>query len=339
MGISLKGSRKRLHGSYFNASEVINDYLTWLEQIFYVLVYRFNYNEGKYEYGAFRSPKRGDDLYAKRVLSRFTCLRKSLEDKWFFDRRKRSGHVDSPCLHITLEYNANKTSLLDSWNYCGVDFNRYMSFLRRTFGKCSIIRCFEAHESAYCHIHLIVLFHNYLFKGKAMRSKKGRIIFRVIGEDFSKLKSGWIHGYSDIQAVDSVKGGVYYLSKYLSKSISVKEAGDKGVKGLAMCWFMRKRSFSVSGEFRSIYHDVINTNSNSNNEIISLMLGWDLFGEKQFLKVTRWKLLGFLPSDHVIWEVNFVMLESTQIVCVDEGRRLFELVKDDVIVDECQKHL
>ena len=69
------------------------------------------------------------------------------------------------------------------------------------------------------------------------------------------------------------------------------------------------------------------------------MLGWDLFGEKQFLKVTRWKLLGFLLSDHVIWEVNFVMLEGKQIVCVDEGRRLFELVKADVVVDECQKHL
>jgi len=41
----------------------------------------------------------------------------------------------------------------------------------------------------------------------------------------------------------------------------------------------------------------------------------------------------------VIWEVNFVMLESTQIVCVDEGRRLFELVKDEVVIDECQNHL
>jgi len=84
---------------------------------------------------------------------------------------------------------------------------------------------------------------------------------------------------------------------------------------------------------------VIKANSNSNNEIISLMCVWDLFGEKQFLKVTRWKLLGFLLSDHVIWEVNFVMLESTQIVCVDEGKRLFELVKDDVVIGKCQKHL
>jgi len=85
--------------------------------------------------------------------------------------------------------------------------------------------------------------------------------------------------------------------------------------------------------------DEINTNSNSTNEIISLMVGWDLFGEKQFLRVSKWKLLGFLLSDHVIWEVNFAMLESTQIVCVDEGRRLFELAELDVPVDECQQRL
>jgi hypothetical protein len=228
-------------------------------------------------------------------------------------------------LHITLEYNANKTSLLESWNYCGVDFNRYMSFLRRTFGKCSIIRCFEAHESAYCHIHLIVLFHNYLFKGKAMRSKKGRIIFRLV-EDFSKLKSGWIHGYSDIQAVDSVKGGVYYLSKYLSKSVSVK-AGDKGAKGLAMCWFMRKRSFSVSGEFRSIYHDVINTNSNSTQHVRIIEVGVDLLGARIFLKVTKWKLLGFILSDHVIWKDSLVIIDVSRLNDLDDSGRYFEYLE------------
>lgn len=339
MGISLKGSRKRLHDSYFNTSEVINDYLTWLEQIFYVLVYRFNYNEGKYEYGAFRSPKRGDDLYAERVMSRFTLLGKHLEARWFYNRMKRSGWVESHALLITLEYNALKYSLKESWALAGIDFNRYMSYLRRSYGKCSIIRCFESHESGYVHIHLVVLFFEKSFRGKPMRDKKGKRVFRVVGDDWRHLKKGWSAGFSDVRMVDSVKGGCYYLSKYLSKSVSVKEAGNKGLKALSMCWFMRKRAFSVSGDFIPLYHDVIKANSNSNNEIISLMLGWDLFGEKQFLKVTKSKLLGFLLSDHVIWQVNFVMLESTQIVCVDEGRRLFELVKDDVIVDECQKHL
>jgi len=143
--------------------------------------------------------------------------------------------------------------------------------------------------------------------------------------------------------VDSVRGGAYYLRKYLSKAVSVDDAGSKGLKGLAMCWFMRKRSFSISGEFRFLYSDVIKHNTNSTvedeNGFIKALIGKDLLGGNVYLTVTKWKFLGFLLSDHVIWEVNFVMLESTQIVCVDEGRRLFELVKDDVIVDECQKHL
>ena len=37
-----------------------------------------------------------------------------------------------------------------------------------------------------------------------------------------------------------------------------------------MCWYFRKRSFSISGEFRALYHDVARarlTNSNSTEEI------------------------------------------------------------------------
>lgn len=254
MGISLKGSRHRLQGSYFNVGEVINDYLTWLEQIFYVLVYRFNYNEGEYEYGAFRSPKRGDESYSKRVVDKFVSLRDALEEEElgneiFFNRKERDGVVYSPCLHIVLEYDANLFGLRESWDNCGVDLNRYMAYLRRHFGKCSIIRCFEAHESGYAHIHLIVLFHDYNFEGKSRVDKRGKVRFRVIGENWKKLKRGWGWGYSDVQLVDSVKGGIFYLTKYLSKSVSVKEAGSKGVKTLAMCWFVRKRSFSVGDCF------------------------------------------------------------------------------------------
>lgn len=337
-GVSLKGARRRLQGSYFNISEVIDDYRIWLEQIFYVLVYRFNYNEGKYEYGAFRSPKRGDKLYARRVLRKFDSLRNELDATAFFRLKDHLNIVRGRVLHLVLEYDANLFQIVDSWAVCGLDLNRYMSYLRRHFGRCSIIRCYEAHESGLCHIHIIVYFYEKVFQGRLHYNKKKRS-YRVFGEDWRGIKAGWKHGYSNVEMVDSVQGGAYYLRKYLVKSVDVEKAGSKGIKGLAMCWFMRKRSFSISGEFRQLYRDVINTNSNSTNEIVSVMVGWDLFGEKQFLKVTKWKLLGFLLSDHVIWEVNFTMLKSTQIVCIDEGRQLFELVKDDVVVDdECQKH-
>lgn len=338
MGVSLNGSRSRLQSSYFNVGEVINDYLTWLGQIFYVLVYRFNYNEGEYEYAAFRSPKRGDALYARRVMKKFNDLIFKLDSELFYRRRDRRNTVISRVLYIVLEYDLNRFDLLHSWGRCGIDFNRYMTYLRRHFGKCSIIRSYEAHESALCHINLVVLFHNRTFQGRLYKKK-----YRVFDEDWKKLKAGWSHGFSNVQMVDSVQGGAYYLRKYLSKAVSVDEAGSKRIKGLAMCWFMRKRSFSISGEFRSLYSDVINLNSNSTvedeNGIISVLVGKDLLGGNIYFRATKWKLLGFLLSDHVIWQVNFVMLESTQIICVDESRRLFELAKDEVIVDKCQMHL
>lgn len=127
--------------------------------------------------------------------------------------------------------------------------------------------------------------------------------------------------------MDSVRGGVYYLSKYLSKSVSVEEAGSKGVKGLAMCWFMRKRSFSISGEFLAIYHDVIKTNSNSTQDVRIIEVGVDLLGARMFLKVTKWKLLGFILSDHVIWKKHFVIIDGSCLHDIDDSGRYFEYLE------------
>lgn len=307
--VSLRESRKR-GSQHFNLDVVISDYLSWLESIFYVLVSRFNYQSGEQEYGGFRSPKRGDQLYSDRVMLKFKWLRQRLGDIIFFDRRIRDGWVESPCLHIVLEYNANRYHLRESYDLCGVDFNRWMTYLRRHFGRVSIIRCFEAHDSGYVHIHLMALFEDHVFEGKPMMNKKGKRIFRVVGKDFNILKKGWKSGYTDFQMVDSAKGGVYYLSKYLSKSVSVEEAGEKGIKGLAMCWFTRKRSFSVSGKFIRAYADVIHTNSNSTEDKeISVFVGYDLIGERILHRFTKWKLLGFMLSDHVIWKSGFRYLD------------------------------
>jgi len=56
---------------------------------FYVIVYLLNFNTGEPEYGCFRSPKRGDDLYSSRVMFKFKCLGKSLDDSVFFKRNAR----------------------------------------------------------------------------------------------------------------------------------------------------------------------------------------------------------------------------------------------------------
>ncbi len=326
-GIPSLAESRRAYRGYFDLAGVVGDYLEWIKNIFYVVVYRFNYNSGKYEYGCFRSPKRGDQQYAALTLDKFAALRSALDDRVFFDRRKTGGFVSSPVLHAVLEYDANNIGLPDSWRRSGKDFNRFMSYLRRHFGKCSIVRCFESHESGYCHIHVVALFHEYMFEGKVMRNKEGKRRFRVVGESWYTLKDGWTWGYTDFELVDSVRGGVYYLAKYLSKSVSVKEAGSKGVKGLAMCWWSRKRSFSISGDFISLYHDVIIPNSNSTQDVRIIEVGVDLLGARMFLKVTRWKLLGFILSDHVIWKKHFVVIDGSCLSDIDDSGRYFEYLE------------
>jgi len=168
-----------------------------------------------------------------------------------------------------------------------------------------------------------------------MRNRKGKRRFRVVGETWYTLKDGWTHGYTDFELVDSVRGGVYYLAKYLSKSVSVKQAGSKGVKGLAMCWWTRKRSFSISGDFIAHYHDVITPNSNSTQDVRITEVGVDVLGSPVFLKVTKWKLLGFLHSDHVIWAADFAIIDGSRLVPLEDGSRFFEyLEKSPVALDD-----
>ncbi len=83
------------------------------------------------------------------------------------------------------------------------------------------------------------------------------------------------------------------------KGVSVEEAGSKAVKGLAMCWIFRKRSFSLSGRFIKLYSDAITLTSNSNK----MSLGYKhLDGSGALLAITRWRVIGFIESEVVRWQ-------------------------------------
>jgi len=170
--------------------------------------------------------------------------------------------------------------------------------VRRKFGKIATVRVWESHETGYPHIHVALVFKEKVFLGGYMVSKRGKGKFRVIGEDFSVLRNSWKHGYNDFILCNSVKGAFKYAGKYLMKGISAIDAGSKAVKGLAMCWVFRKRSFSISGHFRQLYTDEITLHSNSNKV---------LFGYKRLddsgilLVVTKWRVVGFMECEVVRW--------------------------------------
>jgi hypothetical protein len=237
-GSSANGIRNLFMNNFYDADNVVSSYLEWLVQFFYAVFYRFV--DGDFEYIVLHGLKRGDDRYSYRVCKKFNKLSSFGEDLVYFKYGTRN-YVKSGALLVTLEYDSNKTNLSDAWLNVGVDFNRFMSR--------SIVRVWESHESAYPHIHCLLIFHEFVFDGRFMHKRRGRgSCYRVYGDNYQDLKSGWSHGFSDFEMVHSYHGGIRYLSKYLGKSTSAKKAGSKGVKTLAMCWVFGKRSFGFSGD-------------------------------------------------------------------------------------------
>ena len=310
-----------------NIDDVVSYYREWLDWIFYVVCYRFNYTKCEYEYAMFRGLKRGDDRYNTVVCRKFSRLYDYGRNLTYFAFGSR-GYVRSSGLHVVLEYNSNVIGLPEAWLHVGVDFNRFMSRVRKLFGRVSIVRVFESHKSGYPHIHAILVFHDFVFSGYSSH-RRGRFVYRTFGHDFASLKDCWVHGFSDFELVDSFRGGVRYLSKYLAKSTSARLSGVNGIRGLAMCWVFRKRSFSMSGSLfvvereraeASASNDVIRYNGNSNlnslsggsfvsgeslgenSEDIFFKVGVDLFGNSIFEKVSHWYLFGFCLRDNVLWD-------------------------------------
>ena len=296
--------RRDFISGFITVDEVTEAYEEWFKQIFYILLYRFNRTTGKYEYAYFRGKKRGDPKYSYVICRKFEALKKVGKNLVFFSQKTR-GLVKGSALLITLEYNANKIRRSDAWQNVGVDYNRFLTRLKHKYGKISIIRVWESHESGYPHIHSLIVFHNHTFDGKRMWSKrKHRFVNRVYGETFQSLKKGWEHGFIDFGLVDSYQGGVSYLSKYLRKSTSYAEAGSKGIKTLSLCWMLSKRSFAHSGD---LFHDeiVIHTNSTNNSEeesseIRKVFIGMDLLNKKLYHVVEKWKFFGFSKRDGVL---------------------------------------
>ena len=190
MSISLYDVRSEFLSGYIDINEVVSRYRGWLSWIFYVLCYRFNYQTCDHDFMAFRGLKRGDSRYSEMVCHKFDLLIDSGRHLKFFGYGSH-GRVRGSGLHMVLEYDANSIGLLEAWLAVSADFNRFMSRIRKRFGKVSVVRVWESHESGYPHVHVLLIFHSYVFDGYSSR-RRGNLIYRVFGSNYRLLKSYWV---------------------------------------------------------------------------------------------------------------------------------------------------
>ena len=259
------------------------------------------------EYIAVKCSKRGNDVYQARIKDRFRWLSREIPDRKFFEIRdfQVNKRVKTSLLWVTLTWDRKRSSLISAWEDLGPDFNRFMSSMRARYGKITYLRVWEAYQSGYPHVHVVMLFEESEFSVFPHFSKKhGKLTFRIMEKrEISEL---W-HSHVDIQAISSLSNVFTYLKKHQEKVIlglsgSIQEdlpgstskgfdlENIRGLRTLFLCWIFRKRSFSVSGLFREKISDLISHLHNSNMETQI-----DLFGAR----VIEWRFtfLGIFSSE------------------------------------------
>ncbi|MHA1410141.1 MAG: rolling circle replication-associated protein [Candidatus Odinarchaeia archaeon] len=225
--------------------KIIDAFIYWSKYIEYLIFRKENIHTYEKEYKAVKAAKRGNDVYSWRLGNRLKQLFE-LPKIVFFNFKDRSRRQFTRAVFVTLTY-ARNAPLDVLWEEVGKDFNRWISAMRRRYGKISILRSWESHEDGYPHIHCVLLFNEcefqtFFYNGKWRISKK------------REIEELWRWGYSDVFALYSLGAGVGYVLKYVTKvnnALLVRKVDRKMVLSLALMWIFRKRAYSVSKDFGS----------------------------------------------------------------------------------------
>jgi hypothetical protein len=251
------------------------------------------------EYFAVKCSKRGNDVYQRRIKTRLGWLNREISDQKFFEIKdfQVNKAVKTSLLWVTLTWDTSRGDIIYAWETLGEDFNRFISALRRKYGKINYLRVWESYESGYPHVHAVMFFEEARFTvfphwsesnekktsnekvpiSSGHESSDMKLTFRISEKE--EISQFW-HSHVDIQAISSFKAVFTYIKKHQEKIIlglsgSIQEGASqvgfdleniKGLRTLFLAWIFRKRSFSVSGRFREKIHDLISHLHNSNME-------------------------------------------------------------------------
>lgn len=127
-----------------------------------MILCKWNKAKWKNDVYAVKCTKRGNDVYANRVESRFRGLKRFSGNAVFFNTKDR-GYKQTSALFVTLTYDSKLCLDGEAWEKIDIQFNGFMSYVRRHYGKVSCCRIFEAFENGHPHIHCIHLFKEQTF--------------------------------------------------------------------------------------------------------------------------------------------------------------------------------
>ena len=314
--VRLSRVRARLFEDHIDGATLLNYassiYLDWVRETEYLVLGKYDPLEGYTEFVGVKASKRGNDVYAKRVRDRWAPLME-LPDVHFFSYKDRSKNHLTRAIFVTLTYDPKGKTIGEAWEDVGADWNRFITRARKVYGGIQVARVWESMKNGYPHIHAIMLFDT-----KEFTAFHHNDAWRIQGKhDVAEM---WNHGFSDVEALSSTKGGFHYIAKYLGKlhelghvpqrgagsmdDINLDYGGDGSNLGklisrasvltLSLMWVHRKRAFSISGELSESIRALHNSNSGPG---YYALLQVDLEGGAPPERVTQWVLCGFFAGE------------------------------------------
>ena len=256
--------------------QLLTVYRKWRDTREYFVIADIHPITFKRTFKAYKCAKRGNDVYNFRQKQRFRELDRISED--YGNERIFDINASKPktnLLFVTLSYDTKLCDRVSAWDNISEEWKRYISGIRKKFGKVHVFRVWECSKKGYPHIHALMLFDTATFDVfEHWNKKKLKSQYRIRQKNqFSKY---W-HSHVDVLAVNSIRGSISYLSKYLRKVHSGELRNDWA---LANMWIFRKRSYSLSGDFlnalKSIRLDL--GRLRNSNRVSRIQL--DLFGNR-----------------------------------------------------------
>jgi hypothetical protein len=299
---------------YFNENEDYSLldplYQAWRDEAEYIVFKHCS--EGKTHYLGLKCSKRGNDVYNSRIRHRFKLFSQNLPDTKFFstnpDAFKTDSKVKTNVLWVTLTWNTRLVSIRNAWKTeISEAWNRFITALRRRYGKIQVLRSWEATSQGYPHVHAVLWFESQEFTVFPHYSdKQKRLQFRI--QEKGEFETLW-HSYVDIEAISSIKKMANYVLKYQLKVNEGKEENGSGSQTLAHMWLFRKRSYACSKslleKFTRLDRDLHNSNMGNGGkwEFLGVFSGRDLGLNGQWIaEVDPLKLQGLLEDGD--WNVD-----------------------------------
>jgi hypothetical protein len=251
-----------------------------------------NLRSGEVCYVGVKAAKRGNDVCSRRQNQKIGFLSTLRKDACFFSMEDAfAGKALSNVLWVTLTCDSKLCSLDEAWRMLPVWISLFMERLEKKFGKVEHFLTPEVYPEpsgaafGYPHVHMILLFKETKFRVFPWLEKDddGRetLSYRVKEKDLIARAGSW-HSFIDVKALRNAQGVAGYCRKHMENTIQGESA--QSFLNNSIMWLYRKKSYSMSQDFRSCFSEFIRAMQ------VSGACQLDLFGNR--VQEWRWEALG-----------------------------------------------